>query len=138
MSPSSSDVTTTDIGQEIRYELAPLSAEHIEDFRHATRTLFTQGIPLTFVTHFRRAEFNWLDRLKVNMRHLLHTDQAYEYVTPLKVGDKLVVTTKLVDIKERRGLKFVDLESRVMADKELRNICLTTFIVRTPAAAVAK
>jgi hypothetical protein len=70
--------------------------------------------------------------MKVNMRYLLHTDQEYEYLSPLAIGDKLAIETKLTDVKQRRALKFVTLVSRITAAGKPRLVSTTTFVVRTP------
>lgn len=116
----------------IRYQLEPLQASHIDAFRKATRTTHFQGMPPTFVTYFRWAEFQWLERLKVNMRHLLHTGQEYEYRGTFQPGDRPEIVTRIVEIRERRGMKFVNAESEVRVNGEIRVVSHTSFVVSTP------
>jgi N-terminal half of MaoC dehydratase len=112
----------------------PISREDLEAFTKATLTEHSRAIPLTFPTTFRRPEFQWLDRLKVDMHQLLHTDQEYEYLKPLEVGDTPVIRTRICDFKERRvrqgRLVIVVLESEVSCQEELKLRSLTTFVLR--------
>ena len=108
----------------------PISAEHVCDFATATHSEFFEGTPPTFPTVFRAAEFRWLDRLKLEMRHLLHTDQQYQYVRPLRKGDAPTISTRLTEYRKRRGMLFVTLESEIRCDGELAVLARSAFVVR--------
>lgn len=64
------------------------------------------------------------------MRALLHLDQEYEYLSPLCAGDHLTVTTRVGEIKERRGMQFVVLHTDIQCGAEKKIISNTTFVVR--------
>jgi N-terminal half of MaoC dehydratase len=123
----------------IEVEEKPISRQDLEAFASATLTQNSHSIPLTFPTTFRRPEFQWLDRLKVDMHQLLHTDQEYEYLTPLEVGDVPVIRTRISDFKERKvrqgRLAIVVLESEVSCQGVLKLRCLTTFVLRESGVA---
>lgn len=102
----------------------------VERFRHATRTQYSQGVPPSFATRFRKAEFEFLDRFEVDMRELLHVDQEYEYFVPLTVGDALEVTTQIADMKDRRGMYFVVLRTDIVSNQVKKIASHTTFVVR--------
>lgn len=112
----------------------PLSRQHIDFFRRATLSDSSPGIPLTFPTIFRRPEFDWLDRLKVDMHSLLHTEQEYEYLVPLEVGDVPRIRTRVKELKERKSkrlsLTIVVLESEVHCSEVLKMRTNTTFVLR--------
>jgi hypothetical protein len=117
----------------ITFSLGPLSEEKVSAFRKATSTAHTRAIPPTFPTCFRKAEFDWLDLIKVDMRTLLHTEQEYEYLVPLQVGDTLTVTTSVESCRERRGMTFFVLLSEVSDGKAVKVRSHTTFVLRTGA-----
>lgn len=110
-----------------------ITAEDVHAFRHATRTENGTGMPLTFPTIYRRAEFQWLDHMKVDMRTLLHTEQVYHYHSSLKVGDVIQVVTRRTICKERRGMLFVTLETTLRAGSEVRVTSETQFVIRAGA-----
>ena len=114
----------------IPLRLSALTSEHVAAFRKATITQHFGMIPPTFATYFRWPEFEWLKRLNVDFKQLLHTDQEYEYISPLRYGDIPEMATSLAGIKERRGLKFIRLETNVFVNGDLRLISRTTFVVR--------
>lgn len=115
----------------ITFELPPLTTEAVGAFRKATHTQYAVGIPPTFPTCFRKAEFDWLDRIQVDMRTLLHTEQEYEYLKPLQNGDKLSVTTAVESCRERRGMTFIVLLSQVFKGDSEMIRSHTTFVLRT-------
>lgn len=117
----------------ISFQAAPLSEKHLEEFRQATRTQFSPGFPPTFPTCFRKAEFDFLERFEVDMRLLLHVDQEYHYIKPLKVGDVLTITTSVGDVKERKGMYFVTLTTDFVSGKDAKIKSNTTFVVRASA-----
>lgn len=115
----------------IVFRADPISREHIRQFADATYSEHFSGSPLTFPTVLRAAEFKWLDRLKFDMRELLHTDQEYQYVSPLREGDVPMVITKVADFRERRGITFVVLESEIRCDDRLAVTARSSFVVRS-------
>ncbi len=117
----------------IVFRADPVTLNQIENFAAATMAEHYFGLPLTFPTIFRAAEFKWLDRLKFDMRELLHTDQEYEYIAPLKEGDVPTIYTKITDFRERRGMTFVQLESEVRCEEKLVIIARSSFVVRGKA-----
>jgi hypothetical protein len=118
--------------ERIRYALPPLDANDIEVFRAATRTAHWK-VPPTFCTFLRWAEWRWLDRLTVDMRGLLHTEQEYEYLAPLAPGDVFEVSTVLASDRERRGMRFVTLETTVEVRGRNVLVSRTSFVVRGAA-----
>lgn len=114
----------------ISFSLSPITEKQVSDFRNATGTRFTSGVPVTFPTMFRKAEFQFLDLCEVDMRQLLHVDQEYEYVSPVEVGDVLDVSTKIESVRERRGMYFFTLKTEISAGKKMKVISITQFVVR--------
>lgn len=101
-------------------------------FRKVTASTHSGGgIPLTFITRFRRPEFQMLERLKIDFSHLLHTDQEYRFLGPFRVGEVPVVRSRIRDHRERRNLQILTIETEFRCGSELKAISLTTFVVRT-------
>ncbi len=118
----------------IELKLPKITAVAVENFRQATRTSHSEGIPKTFVTLYRRGEFDWLERLHVDFHNLLHTDQEYVYLQPLKVGDEPTVRTHIVDMKERKNLTIMTLHSDILVGETVKVVAMTTFMIRQSLA----
>jgi hypothetical protein len=121
----------------IAFEWPAFSTAQIAAFEKATASQFTAGNPPTLGTIFRMGEFQWLDRLKVDMRRLLHTEQEYEYVSPIRPDEKHQIVTSLDGYRERRGMAFVTLVSTVKVGHEVRLKSTTQFVLR-PEEGVSK
>lgn len=114
----------------ICFKVGPLGKARFEEFNRAINALHAIGAAPTFATTFRKGEFDFLDKLKVNLKTLLHTEQEYQFVTPFQEGDSLEIETKLASVKQRRGMAFVSLESDVKAANDLRLRSISTFVLR--------
>ena len=142
MNTPNNGIINTNVSREpIGFRAEALTAQSASQFIHATHTENlekSQTFPLTFATLFRRAEFMWLDRMKVDLRNLLHTDQEYQYVTAFQLGDVPDVTTKILTWKERRGMIFVTLETDIAVDGVRRVLATTTFVLRPASQSKAE
>jgi hypothetical protein len=114
------------------FEGDPISQSVVDAFNNATESKHSFGIPLTFCTVFRKCEFQWLYDLNVDFRNLLHTDQEYEYLRPLKVGDRPLIRTRLIDKKVRRSMNFYTLQTEVHCDGEIAILARSSFVIREP------
>ncbi|MBY0372146.1 MaoC family dehydratase N-terminal domain-containing protein [bacterium] len=115
----------------IVFRADPLTRNQIEKFAQATCSEHYADSPLTLPTILRAAEFKWLERLKIDMRELLHTDQEYEFVDGLREGDVPVVYTRITERRERRGMTFVVLESEVRCDERVAVVARSSFVIRS-------
>lgn len=119
----------------ILYEPPVINENSLSKFRIATGTQFTKKFPLTFPTVFRKPEFDWLDRLEVDMRELLHTDQQYFYFSALELGEKLQIKTWVSSFKERKlkdsTLYIVGLTSEMNVEGVKKIEAITTFVVKS-------
>lgn len=115
----------------IDLEMETLTEETLKGFAHATQSQHFKRIPPTLATRFRKAEFEWLEKMKVDMRTLLHIEQEYEYLFPLEVGDLVSVSTKIKEWKERKSMTFVTLETQIVANQIVKIKSLTTFLLQT-------
>lgn len=114
----------------IEMDLEVLTPEIISAFGKATDSKHFRSIPPSFATRFRKAEFQWLDRMKVDMRTLLHIEQEYEYVSPLIVGKQVSVSSRISEWKERRAMTFVTIQTSVSQEKEVKIKSNTTFLLQ--------
>lgn len=114
----------------IIFKVGPLTKLQFDQFNRAVSAQYALGPAPTFATTLRKAEFDFLDRLKVNLKNLLHTEQEYQFVTRFLEGDLLTVETKLASSKQRRGMVFVSMESEVKVGGELRLRSISSFVLR--------
>lgn len=101
----------------------------ITAFQNAVRAS-SSGMPPSFPTVFRAAEFKFLDRLNANMRHLLHTEQEYAYLQPLVAGDEPLFSTRFTSHRERRGTHFMTLATEISCAGVVKIIATTSFVIR--------
>lgn len=59
--------------------------------------------PPTFPTVFGFEGERVLEGLAINYARLLHGEQEYEYFRPLRAGDTISFSTKIVDVTEKQG-----------------------------------
>lgn len=57
--------------------------------------------------------FELLDRMAIPRQRLLHGEQSFEYLAPLRVGDEIRVEGRVVGITQKKGgaLEFVEIAS---------------------------
>lgn len=114
----------------IAWRAPAITQKQLDALREATGSRFSARFLPTFPTVFRHPEFEWLDRQHIDMRNLLHTDQEYEYRKPFEIGDTPEIRTRISDMKERSGMKFITLESDIVCGGEVKLVSRSTFIVR--------
>lgn len=125
-----------DGGEWLEFQEESIDGESVDRFRRATASRHVTSVPPTYVTLFRHAEYEWLNRLDVDVRNLLHAEQEYEYQRRLEVGDAPLVRTRLMEFRERRRqreiMRFIKLESEMRVRGEVAVVSRTTFVVRQP------
>ncbi len=119
--------------QPISHTLPALTAEHVDKFKVATLNRYSQ-LPPALPTIFRDSEFRWLERMSVDMRQVLHTEQVYEYLEPLPFGVPLTITTSLASQRERSGLKLISLMTEIKTGELLCIKAMSSFVVRVKGA----
>lgn len=69
--------------------------------------------------------------LKLNMAMLVHGEQEFEFLKPVKPGDVITTTGKIVDIKEKGNNDLVVFEAESKnQDGEVVTIGRATFVIR--------
>lgn len=79
--------------------------------------------------------FGWADQLGIDMRFVLHGEQAFTYHQPVRAGDVLTATPKITDVYSKKGgaLDFIVKETAVTkADGSLVAELKTVIVVRNP------
>ena len=69
--------------------------------------------------------------LKLNMAMLVHGEQEFEFIGPVKPGDVITTTGKIVDIMEKGNNDLIVYEARSSnQDGELVTVGRATFVIR--------
>lgn len=77
------------------------------------------------------AKFFFDPEIKVNFAMLVHGEQEFEWIMPVKPGDVITTTGKIVDIAEKGNNDVVSFEARsTNQDGELVTIGRATFVIR--------
>lgn len=125
------------VGEVMQLEQPPISAEVIRAFVGATRSRYATGIPPTLATIYRDLEYKFLERMKADLRYLLHGEQEYEYMSPLRANESFLVRAKIADLKERKGkeatLNFIVMESEIVFGGKISVRSRTNFVIRQPS-----
>lgn len=87
------------------------SSRHLDDASAARLAAFAQAIggktreaaPATFLTVGRKGEFELLQRFGIPLSRVLHGEQEYEYLKPIRAGDQVEYVTQLINVLEKRG-----------------------------------
>jgi hypothetical protein len=87
------------------------------------------GVPPTFVTvpELAAGLSNVIDdaELGLDLAHVLHGDESYEWTRPLERGETVTASATIVDIRGRGGVEFLTLRTEIRAiDGTL--VCLAT------------
>jgi acyl dehydratase len=77
-----------------------------------------------------------LEQLGIPMRSVLHAEQAFEYLAPVRVGDTIGLTRTFSDAYDRKGgaLTFIVLDTRFSRSTELVATSRQVVAVRNAAA----
>lgn len=79
------------------------TAERLAAFSAAIGAPAREVAPPTFLTVGRKGEFELLQRLGVPLQRVLHGEQEYEYLRPIRAGDRVEYVTRLANVLEKRG-----------------------------------
>ena len=116
----------------IRYE-AFVDKNHVAEFARIVG--YTgKGIPPTFFTFFRWGEFTWLTRMNVALETIVHTEQEYAYHSDIEAGVTLIAETEVTQLRERRGLKMIDMTTNLFLEGQMVASSHTSFLSRELSA----
>ena len=100
-----------------------------------------QDVPPTFLTVFRKPEFDLFQSLGVELKRVLHAEQEYRFERPLKIGEELTYQCRLANVLEKKGaqsfLSFLVIETEFFSGHEAGTqarvaFSKTTVVVREP------
>jgi acyl dehydratase len=79
----------------------------------------------------------WLTVLGVDLRRVLHGEQAFDYTAPAHAGDTLTLRPRIVDVFAKKGgaLEFVVKQTDITRDGEPIAQARSVIVVRNPEAA---
>ncbi len=106
------------IGQESSVHRARLDREAVEAFGRSVSWEIPGEVPPSFLTRFREGEFELLVSLGVELRQVLHAEQEYRWLAPLKADAQLDHRARLADVLSKGGkggrLTFLKFDSEYL------------------------
>lgn len=106
------------IGQESSVHRARLDRETVEAFGRSVSWEIPGEVPPSFLTRFREGEFELLVSLGVELRQVLHAEQEYRWLAPLKADAQLDHRARLADVLSKGGkggrLTFLKFDSEYL------------------------
>jgi len=111
------------IGRVLSTGSATVTADHVAGFAAALgdtnpeyQTIAPPTYPIAFMTQAMSGGMDTFSELGLNFMTLVHGEQEFEYVRPVKVGETLTLTGRIADIYEKTNsagaiLDFVVLET---------------------------
>ncbi len=85
------------------------------------------------------APFGYLDELGIDLRHILHGGQRFDYRAQLFAGDSVTLREELIDVYSKRGgaLEFLVKNTEYRCDDRLVATATSTVVVRHREGAAA-
>jgi hypothetical protein len=125
-------------GAQSRVYTETVSRERLEKFCRAIGQKARTDIvaPPTFMTVFRKGEFEIFDLLELKLESVLHAEQIYQYESDIRVGDEVQFQTQLSHVLEKKGgaLSFLTLETKFSSAQRAIGSSRTTIIVKAQVA----
>ena len=109
------------IGRVLSTGSATVDAEHVVGFAAALgdtnpeyKTVAPPTYPIAFMTQAMSGGMNTFLELGLNFMTLVHGEQEFEFVRPVKVGETLELTGRIADIYEKTNSAGATLDFVVM------------------------
>ena len=109
------------IGRVLSTGSATVDAEHVASFAAALgdtnpeyETVAPPTYPIAFMTQAMSGGMNTFLELGLNFMTLVHGEQEFEFVRPVKVGETLELTGRIADIYEKTNSAGATLDFVVM------------------------
>lgn len=111
------------IGRVLSTGSATVTADHVAGFAAALgdpnpeyTSVAPPTYPIAFMTQAMSGGMDTFSELGLNFMTLVHGEQEFEYVRPVKIGETLTLTGRIADIYEKKNsagaiLDFVVLET---------------------------
>jgi acyl dehydratase len=112
----------SEVGKQVGPYSDEVTAERIVNFCKAIgSTAFNEGPP-TFLTVFRKGEFDLFNQLGFDLSQVLHAEQEYDYENPVIAGDRVEFKTALTQVLEKQNsrsfMQFLTFETEFQAQRE--------------------
>lgn len=115
-----------------------ITAERIRAFTKAVGSSDQTQAPPTFMTVLRQGEFDLFGQMGIDLAQILHTEQEYEYFSPIQAGDRIRFESTLVQVLEKQtssvDLQFLTFTTDVVVEKESGDLqaglSKTTVVIR--------
>jgi hypothetical protein len=115
-----------------------VSLNRISTFCRAIGVKESSIAPPTFLTVFRKGEFTLFQALGIDLSHILHAEQDYQYENQIMAGDCVCFETVISNILEKHRasspMQFITLETIVHVERfsETQRVgkAKTTIVVR--------
>lgn len=124
-------------GAKSRVYKESVGRERLEKFclaigQRGPAALRVEVAPPTFMTVFRKGEFEIFDLLGLKLESLLHAEQGYQYKSDIRIGDEVEFQTQLSHVLEKKGgaLSFLTLETKFFSGARAIGSSRTTIIVK--------
>ena len=103
-----------------------VSQERITAFCRAVGTEEGFFAPPTFLTVFRKGEFELFQLLGIDLSHVLHAEQEYQYDCLIQAGDQIEFETVVLNVLEKQGstgfMQFLTFETRFKTKRLLQEV----------------
>ena len=107
------------IGTRSHHYEEEVTEKRIVDFCKAVGMSDTSKAPPTFLTVFRKGEFDLLQMLHLKLSNALHAEQEYDYEDSIRAGDRVRFETVVAQVVEKQSstgrLQFLVLETEFEA-----------------------
>ena len=110
------------VGQKSQIYTLPPDPARVEAFARAIGTMVEDEVCPTWITVCREGEFELLKKLGVPLAQVLHGEQEYQYLRPIKKADPMTYRTVLSQVMEKRGshamMTFMIFESEIFCGSD--------------------
>ncbi len=115
-----------------------ITVERIAAFCRAVGSEVSKVAPPTFMTIFRRGEFDLFSTLGIELSKVLHAEQDYQYSNPIQAGDCITFETEVLTVLEKQGstasMQFITFETQLTAERGSRKLAIgkakSTIVIR--------
>lgn len=87
-------------------------------------------LPPTYLTVFRKGEFELFQKLGIPLSQILHTDQTYEFLVPIQIGDEVEFKTEVTQVLEKAKMQFLSFETEFKVENRAVAKAISTIVVR--------
>lgn len=126
------------IGKRVGPYRDTITQDRMSAFCQAIGVPIASSAPPTFLTVFRRGEFDLFEELGIALPKVLHAEQEYQYDAPLLAGDRIRFETTVTQALEKNGssghMQFITFETRFHSERQSSDVYIgqskTTVVIR--------